>query len=432
MRAVSLALICLALAPFSRADWRSDADARIERLRKGDFSVTVSAADGRPIAGAKVDYRLKRHAFLFGMAIAYRPFSDPGPDGQAYRQFILDHFSGLVCENEMKWYADEADRGVETYAEADALLAFAENHGLQMRGHNIFWAKPKYNMPWLQALGRADLSAAVDRRLHSVVGRYRGRVASWDVDNEMLDGSFFRDRLGDAVVPWMFAETHRVDPRPVLFVNEYGIIGNPAKTGRLIALVQRLRAAGAPVGGIGIQAHDTARFVARSRPAGPGDRPELQYNAPLTPAIFLHTMDRLYAATGLPIQITEISARTPDAESRAVALETLFRLGFSHRAVTALVLWGFGAKTHWMGPHAALMDADNTLNAAGRRIAHLLSDEWSTRGEATTAATGRISLRGFYGTYTVDVVTPDGARFEREVDLTKAAPAASIILPPGA
>jgi GH35 family endo-1,4-beta-xylanase len=93
------------------ADWKSDADARIEKLRKGDFSISIRDADGKPLKGAKVDYKLKHHDFLFGTAISYRAFSNGGDFGKHYRQFILDNFSGLVCENEMKWYYTEEFRG---------------------------------------------------------------------------------------------------------------------------------------------------------------------------------------------------------------------------------------------------------------------------------------------------------------------------------
>jgi GH35 family endo-1,4-beta-xylanase len=301
-----------------------------------------------------------------------------------------------------------------------------------MRGHNILWAKKKYAMPWMQTLSDAGLRAAVDRRIEGIVGRYRGRVVSWDVDNEMLDGSYFRDRLGEQIVPYVFEETHRLDPKPLLFVNEYGIIGSAEKTERMIALIKKLQAEGAPVSGIGIQAHDTARFVAQAHDLGPMDRPEIALNTPLTPEIFLHTMDRLYQATGLPIHITEISAKTPNAADRGEALATLFRLGFSHPGVQALVLWGFGAKTHWMGPQAALMDADNTVNAAGKRVGGLLSVEWTTRGTTTTDNSGAAAWRGFYGVYTVEVALPDGQTFTREVSLTAAGKSAAVHLPPGA
>jgi GH35 family endo-1,4-beta-xylanase len=418
-RKVLLAMLLLAPS-LGYADWRGDADARIEHIRKGDFSLGITDASGAPVAGARVQYRLIRHAFLFGTAIAYAPFADPGPDGQAYRRFILDNLSGLVCENEMKWYDNEVERGHVDYSQADALMAFAQANGLQMRGHNLFWEKEKYTPHWLPQLNDQELREAVESRLRTTVSRYKGRVISWDVDNEMLDGSFYRSRLGFDTIAWMFKEANRIDPGATLFVNEYGILGNPEKTERLIALVQALRAKGAPVGGVGIQAHDSDRLTLKpGMNAGEADRPEWMLRTALTPEAFLATLDRIHEATGLPIHLTEISAKVHDPVRRADSLEELFRLGFSHEAVQAILIWGFGAKTHWMGPDAALMDADNTLNAAGIRISHLLREEWTTRGAVQSDAGGRANFRGFYGVYSLEISLPDGwqvarvARFSR-------------------
>lgn len=425
---IRLILVMLALAPaLAPADWRSDADARIEKLRKADFTLAVRDAAGAALPVRQIAWRLKRHEFLFGTAIAYAPFADQGEDGRAYRKFILDNFSGLVCENEMKWYDNEAERGKEDYSRADALLQFAEQNDLMMRGHNLFWAKAKYAMPWLTKLDAKDLRAAVERRLTDTVTRYRGRVICWDVDNEMLDGSFFADRLGADIVPWMFREAARLDPHARLFINEYAILGNKEKTDRLIARIKELQAQGAPVEGIGIQSHDSDRLTDNpSAPPAGGDRPEWMMSSPLTPELFLGTLDQLYAATKLPIHLTEISARTPSAERRADDLEMLFRLGFSHEAVQAIVLWGFGAKTHWMGPNAALVDADNQPNAAGKRISHLLQEEWTTRGSTANPDGGRVAFRGFPGRYTVTVTLADGREVTRDIVLSKAAPAVEL------
>ncbi len=411
----------------ARAGWRQAADARIEALRKGDFAVQLGDGSGKPVAGARLEYRLKRHGFLFGTAIAYAPLEDAGADGQAYRRFIVDHFSGVVCENEMKWYDNEAVRGREDYSRADALMAFAEANGLRMRGHNLFWAKAKFVQPWVAQLENPELRQAVARRLQDSVRRFRGRVICWDVDNEMLDGSFYRDRLGFDAVAGFFREAAREDPGAALFVNEYGILGNPQKTERLIALIRSLQAKGAPVGGIGIQSHDTDRFTAPPEGNAPErDRPDWMLRTPLTPESFLGTLDHVHAATGLPVHLTEISAKSPDPRRRADALEMLFRLGFSHEAVQAILIWGFGAKTHWMGPDAALMDADNRLNAAGLRISDLLRREWASRGTVVSAADGRAGFRGFYGLYEVSIALPDGRRVVREVQLTQSAPSAQV------
>jgi len=416
-------------APSRGGDWRSEADSRIERLRKGDLVVEVRGHDGAPLKEARIEYRLKRHSFLFGTAIAHAPFGHTGDDGRHYRQFILDHFSALVCENEMKWYATEVERGREDYAPADALLAFADQNGLAMRGHCLFWEQEEWVQPWLQALEQSELRAVMERRLSAIVSRYAGRLVAWDVNNEVLDGTFYRQQIGPDATAWMFREAARLDPKTPLFVNEFAILGEREKTERYLDLIRDLRARGAQVGGIGIQSHDCDRLAVDGRTVlAPGERPYWLLRAPLTPEAFLATLDRLHAETGLPIHLTEVSAKFPDATRRADLLEMLFRLGFSHEAVQAIMLWGFGAKTHWMGPDAALMNADGTLNPAGSRISHLLREEWSTRGSGVTGADGCLAFSGFYGSYALGVRALGRREIVQEVRLTKSAPTAAVQL----
>ncbi len=404
----------------ARADWRADCDTRIEKIRKGDFALLIADASGRPLAGAQVEFGLKRHAFLFGTAIAHAPFADQTAKGAAYRRFILDHFSALVCENEMKWYFTEAKRDQLNYGPADALLAFAEENHLRMRGHCIFWEKAEFAQPWLAELKGDAFAAKVDARLKSVVGRYAGRLVGWDVDNEMLDGSFYRDRIGPAGIARMFKEAAALDPKAVLFINEYGILGVPEKTERFIALIRELQALGAPVGGIGIQSHDLDRLIPGAVSDDEKDRPEWLLRQPLTPEQFIATLDRLQAATGLPIHLTEASAKMPDPVQRAEALDVLFHIGFGHPAVGAVMLWGFEAGTHWMGPDAALLAADGTLTEAGRRVDHLLREVWTTRGRTAADAAGQLGFRGFYGIYHLKITLPGGRVVEQDVDLDKA------------
>ena len=413
--------------PELNAEWRNEANTRIERVRKGDLVVELRGRDGAPVKDARVEYRLKRHSFLFGTAIAYAPFAESGDDGRHYRQFILDHFNCLVCENEMKWYATETERGREDYAPADALLAFADENGLAMRGHCLFWEKDEWVQSWIAALDQKALRAAMERRVSATASRYAGRLVSWDVNNEVLDGSFYRERVGPEATAWMFKEAARLDPKTPLFVNEYGILGEREKTERYLGLIRDLRARGAEVGGIGVQSHDCDRFTAHGQPElAPGERPAWLLTSPLTPAGFLGTLDRLHDESGLPIHLTEISAKLPNASRRGDVLEMLFRLGFSHRAVQAILLWGFTAKTHWMGPDAALMNQDGTLTPAGARISRLLREEWTTRGSAVSRADGRVAFRGFYGTYALDITMPGDQRAAREIRLEREAPTAAV------
>lgn len=398
--AITLLLGASMLSGGDAGDWRAEADRRIDRIRRGDIAVTLRGADGALLADAPVSLRLVRHRFGFGTCVNTRLLREDA-DGERYRAVVLRHCNTLVCENEMKWYAVEKERGVLRWEEGDRMLAFAQRHGLSMRGHCLFWDKLKFVrfQPWVEGLGDAELRAAVESRLRGAVSRYAGRLSAWDVNNELLDGGFYGGRLGADVQAWMFREAQRIDPATPLFVNEYGILDSDEKLARYEALIDGLRAAGAPVGGIGIQEHAAERFVPdAAAAAADADKPERQGRGPLIPSEVWARLDRL-GRFRLPIHLTEISSKTADDLRRADTLEMLLRVAFAHERVDAVLLWGFWAKAHWLGRDAALYDADWKPLPAAERLAHLLEVEWTTTVEARTDAQGVVRFRGFHGDY---------------------------------
>ncbi len=439
------------------AAWQVEADRRIEQYRTGEFTLTIvpcrpaaadQAASGHPgasgkpadpgvpgraklpgrtgLPGVAVRARQVRSGFLFGTCIN-TDLSNNSASEREYRQFIIDHFNAVVDENCMKWYSTERERGKRDFRRADAHLAFAREHGLAMRGHCLFWAKEKFvaAQPWLLELDGDDLKQAMEDHLVSIVPRYRGQLVAWDVNNEMLDGHWYRDRLDEAIRPWMFKRTAELDPDTPLFVNEYSILGNPARVEQYVALIEWLRREGAPVGGIGIQEHSCERFVLD--PEADGEHEERSGSVHVTPQQVLASLDRL-AELGLPIHLTEISARTPDAQARAAALDALLRIGYSHPAVEAVMLWGFWSKRHWLGPDAALVADDFAPNAAGDRLRHLLLDAWRTFSEGHADEAGTFRFRGHYGTYAVEITTADGRQAEHSVTFTPGQTAAVVTL----
>lgn len=402
------------------SDWRTEADRRIEKHRKGDFAVTCTYAGGKPAAGAKLAVRQVRSDFHFGTAVGGDLLWADSNDGRQYAKFILDHFNTLVCENDMKWYATEREKNKLSFDRADRLMKFAEDNGLAMRGHCLLWDKQKYVQAWVRQLTNAQLAEAVDRRLADVAPRYRGRLIAWDVNNEMLDGSFYSDRLGKAVRAHVFKRAAELDPCTPLFLNEYGVLCNDEKMGRYIELARTLRAQGATISGIGIQEHAVQRLAPWVAEADPNKtRAELDVAGTLDPWSIWRRLDK-FGELGVPIHITEVSSNTADETVRADTLETFLRVAYAHPKVEAFMLWGFWAKRHWLGAQAALVDANWRLLPSGQRVSDLLREQWRTKLEVTADEAGAISFRGFRGDYEITTTDSRGRKLRAQVKLAKA------------
>jgi endo-1,4-beta-xylanase len=215
-------------------------------------------------------------------------FADP-----AFGPLLARHFSQLTPEWEMKMEYILADApGRFRFDGPDAIAAFARHYGLRLHGHTLIWYAQGEQA--FAGLDRPAFTAAFDRYIATVAGRYRGQVVSWDVVNEPVtdEGSDLRDShwsrmLGaDGYMIRAFEKTRAADPDAVLFLNDYNLENTPRKGATFLRLVERLLKAGAPVGGIGTQSHLDIRI-----PAGQ-----------------IRAFFRDAASLGLPIHVSELDA----------------------------------------------------------------------------------------------------------------------------
>jgi GH35 family endo-1,4-beta-xylanase len=370
-------VLCFSWTGSLRADWKSDANARIEQIRKRDVRIIVTDRYGAPVPGAVVRADQTRHTFAFGTAINMNAVTN-----EPYADFFNGHFEWATFENEAKWFNNEPIRDLVHFDSADALVEFCVENGIKIRGHNIFWAKEQYTPPWSRSLPEPDLREEVEERLDQAVAHFAQSFLHWDVNNEMLDGDFFRRKLGADIEPYMFVRTKAIDPDVLTFTNDYSIIaGSAARTDAYIASIRSLEARGGPVHTIGVQGHF--------------------WGSTVDPVAILARLDQL-AVLEKPVWVTEYDVVDSNEETRADKLENLYRAAFSHPIVHGIFMWGFWAGSHWRGEDAAIVDLDWTVNAAGRRYEALL-EEWTTHASGTTGDDGAFSYRGFHGTYVVDV-----------------------------
>jgi endo-1,4-beta-xylanase len=387
-----LLTVTISLSSVVLGDWKEESNRIIEQIRKRDLKIVVVDREGDPVSGATATIGQIRNGFPFGTAISFRLLRDP-----QYQEFVRSHFNWATFENETKWYSNERRQGEEDYRAADALMEWCDENGIQVHGHCIFWEPEKWQMEWLKALNPQDLRRAVERRLESAVTHFRGRFRHWDVNNEMLHGSFYKDRLGEEIWPWMFKRAHELDPEAMLFVNEFNVLSvdqnfSEVETDKYVEHTRWLIDQGAPVHGVGIQGH-------------------IWYDDILSrPEVIRERLDRV-GSLGLPVWITEFDSADEDEMVNADRLELVYRTAFGHPAVEGIVMWAAWAGDSWRGPNAGLAHLDWSLNESGRRYEALM-EEWSTRDSGTTDAEGIYRFRAFLGQYQVTVSVDDRKTFE--------------------
>lgn len=179
---------------------------------------------------------------------------------------ILQQFNSLTPENAMKMGPIHPEENRYNWKEADAIVDFAQTHGLRVRGHNLCWHEQTPAWLFKDANGGEVTKAVLLQRLKdhitTVVNRYKGKIYAWDVVNEAIDddsAKFLRNSnwyriCGDEFIAKAFEYAHAADPHAQLFYNDYNT-ERPEKRERVYRLLKQLVDAHVPITGVGIQAH---------------------------------------------------------------------------------------------------------------------------------------------------------------------------------
>jgi endo-1,4-beta-xylanase len=202
-----------------------------------------------------------RDAFVIGAALNPRQFTGQDAQGAA---LVAEQFSSISPENVLKWQSVHPEPGTYNFGPADEYVAFGEAHDMTIIGHTLVWHSQTPRWVFQNEDGspvsRDTLIARMRDHIHTVVGRYRGRIAGWDVVNEALneDGTLrdspWKRIIGDDYLEMAYRFAREADPDAGLYYNDYSL-PNPAKRDGAVRLVRSLQEQGAPITGIGLQGH---------------------------------------------------------------------------------------------------------------------------------------------------------------------------------
>jgi endo-1,4-beta-xylanase len=271
----------------------------------------------------------------FGCAINVRALRDSA----AYRDAILRECGVLVAENASK-FEPLSPRPFEwDYTDFDEIVAFAEANGMKMRGHALLWHNQA--PAWVtQGEWKGDEAKQLfSRHIHQTVGRYRGRIESWDVVNEAIedDGSmratFWGRMLGEDAISWALHLAHEADPAVQLVYNDYSVEEENPKSDRMASLAEDLLKSGAPLHGLGLQGH-------------------LELERPPAMDSVRRNLRRL-RGLGLELLITELDVRIQEPfteEKRRLQAEIYedFLTVCLEEGVSRILTWGLSDRWSWV------------------------------------------------------------------------------------
>ena len=359
--------------------WYNAADARIDSLRKKDFSIKAT-----PNADVKVE--LVRHDYPFGTALALYDSKDSVE--KWYRKTANKYFWYGVPENQFKWPEYEPKKGKLKKREFKEYLDYVKDNGWGFRAHTLVWGHQGYgfdkhfsNQGSCKEIGQ-KIKARIDRDLKE----YKGQIVEYDVWNEVFHEAFIFDKCGWGLLDSAHIWAHKADPTAKLFINEYNVI-SAGETDRLYEIVKGMLARKVPVHGIGVQCHFNAR--------------------PVVPGLVKERLDKL-ASLGLPIKVTELDFGTWEngmdfsEEEQAKRYELFIRSAFSHPAVEGILLWGFWDGRHWI-KNGGIIAMDGREKPAAKTIYKLWHETWTTKGTFKADANGDVKFRGFPGKYKVTI-----------------------------
>jgi endo-1,4-beta-xylanase len=277
---------------------------------------------------------------------------------------FADYWNQVTPENAGKWGSVERNRDNMNWTQLDAAYNLAKDNGFPFRFHVLIWGNQQPN--WMENLSAEEQLEEIREWFAAVAERYPD-IDYLEVVNEPLhdppagggNGNYI-DALGgtgDTGWDWVlnsFRLAREYFPNTPLMINEYNIINNNANSvSRYLEIIELLQAEDL-IDIIGFQAH---AFSTRS----PAD-------------VLAANLERL-AATGLPIQVTEMDIDGPEL-TQLRDYQRKFPVFWEHESVMGVTLWGWKAGMWREDQDAILMEEDGTERLALRWLKAYVRGEW--------------------------------------------------------
>jgi len=266
--------------------------------------------------------------------------------GQVRSDFSM-FWDQLTPENAGKWGSIERTRDQMSWSSLDAMHTYAVQNNIPFKQHNFIWGSQQPS--WLNGLSQADQKAEVEEWIRLFCERYPD-TRLIDVVNEppphttpvyvaALGGA------GSSGYDWIaqaFKWAHQYCPNAILILNDYNNIEYANDNNRTIDMVNKIKSAGAPIHGVGAQAHACANLSAS------------------TVQMYI---DKIATQTGLPVYVSEYDLNIADDNQQKNVMQSQFTMFWNNPNVKGITIWGYIVGSTWVA-NSGLMTSSGTMRPA--------------------------------------------------------------------
>jgi endo-1,4-beta-xylanase len=266
--------------------------------------------------------------------------------GQVRSDFSM-FWDQLTPENAGKWGSIERTRDQMSWSSLDAMHTYAVQNNIPFKQHNFIWGSQQPS--WLNGLSQADQKAEVEEWIRLFCERYPD-TRLIDVVNEppphttpvyvaALGGA------GSSGYDWIaqaFKWAHQYCPNAILILNDYNNIEYANDNNRTIDMVNKIKSAGAPIHGVGAQAHACANLSAS------------------TVQMYI---DKIATQTGLPVYVSEYDLNIADDNQQKNVMQSQFTMFWNNPNVKGITIWGYIVGSTWV-TNSGLMTSSGTMRPA--------------------------------------------------------------------
>jgi endo-1,4-beta-xylanase len=215
----------------------------------------------------------QRDHLKVGVAAQHSMLSDP-----TLVAFITGQCSVFTPAREFGWGTIHPTPDKYDFREADWMMQFVAANDVEAHGHCLCWND--WNPSWLNTgLTSANAEQILASHINTIMGRYHGRFASWDVVNEPirtgqgnpdgLNGGPWLSALGPTYIRIAFELAAQADPQSIRVLNLDTLEQDDAQSQHnrdaSLKLVERLLGQKVPLQSIGLESHLSGGTSARSK-----------------------------------------------------------------------------------------------------------------------------------------------------------------------